>query len=291
MDHGIPVIWGFLLITIVVGTTGSLVFARLIRHSIEPLEAAIRALGEGVLRSKIKVIANDDIGSMAAYMNGALEQMTGTVSGIHYCSNKITDAATEILSRSTRAAETAITQRDRIRQISDSMLEMAQGVQRVSEDSGRASDSASNALEIARQGGLIVNSALVYMRTIAESVNAAAHKIEEPGRSSANLLQVPVRIVHQRLVLRSLRVGGGSYVKDDGNALILGHGLHLPGEKERRIGVVVHGVNNSSGLVHAVQGKESLNHSQHSEPHANQHYPCTQRQLRHASHLPDIFFT
>jgi len=184
MAHGIPVIWGALLATIVVGTAGALIFARLVRHSIEPLEAAIRALGEGVLRSKIKVVTNDDIGSMAAYMNGALEQMTGTVSGIDYCSNKITDAVAEILARSTRAAETAVIQRDRIRQISDSMQEMAEGAQHVSEDSSRASDSARNALEIARQGGLIVNDALINMRTIAESVNTTAHRIEELGRNS-----------------------------------------------------------------------------------------------------------
>jgi methyl-accepting chemotaxis protein len=184
MAHGIPLIWGFLLATIVVGTTGALIFARMVRHSIEPLEAAIRALGEGVLRSKVKVVTNDDIGSMAAYMNGALEQMTGTVSGIDYCSNKITDAAAEILARATRAAEAAVSQRDRIRQISDSMHAMVEGVQHVSEDSSRASDSARNTLEIARQGGQIVNDALVSMRMIAESVNATAHRIEELGRNS-----------------------------------------------------------------------------------------------------------
>ncbi len=187
MTHGIPLIWGFLLATIVVGTTGALIFARMVRHSIEPLEAAIRALGEGVLRGKVKVVTNDDIGSMAAYMNGALEQMTGTVSGIDYCGNRITDAAVEIQARATRAAEAAIMQRDRIRQISDSMHAMAEGVQHVSEDSSRASDSARNTLETARQGGLIVNDALVNMRTIADAVNATAHRIEELGRNSQQI--------------------------------------------------------------------------------------------------------
>ncbi len=187
MAHGIPLIWGFLVVTIVVGSTGSLVFTRMVRHSIEPLEAAIRALGEGVLRSKVKVVTSDDIGSMAAYMNGALEQMTGTVSGIDYCSDKITSAAEEILARATRAAEAAIVQRDRIKQISDSMGAMAEGVQHVSEDSSRASSSAMNTLEIARQGGLIVNDALVNMRRIAEAVNATRNRIEELGSNSEQI--------------------------------------------------------------------------------------------------------
>jgi methyl-accepting chemotaxis protein len=117
-------------------------------------------------------------------MNAALEQMTGTVSGIGYCSNKITAATEEILSHSTRSADAAVAQRDRIRQIGDSMREMVASVQNVSEDSSRASNSAGNAIEIARQGGQIVNDALVNMRMIAESVNATAKKIEELGNSS-----------------------------------------------------------------------------------------------------------
>ena len=184
LARGIPVIWAILLLTVVVGTSLALGFARLVRRSIEPLEAAIRSLGQGVLRGKVDILTSDDIGSMASYMNGALEQMTGTVSGIDYCSNKITAATSEILANSAHAAESAITQRDRIRQIGNSMQEMVASVQHVSEDSNRASDSAGNAVEIARQGGQIVNDALIHMRTIADSVNTTANKIAELGRSS-----------------------------------------------------------------------------------------------------------
>jgi len=184
LSRGIPTIWTILLLTILLGSGLDLIFANMVRRSIEPLEASIRALGQGVLRGKMDVLNSDDIGSMASYMNGALEQMTGTVSGIDYCSNKITDAASEIQSHTAHAAEAAITQRDRIRQIGDAMQHMAQGVQNVSADSHRASDSAESTVEIARQGGLIVNEALVTMRTIAESVNTTARKIEELGNSS-----------------------------------------------------------------------------------------------------------
>ncbi|MFZ1085733.1 MAG: methyl-accepting chemotaxis protein [Terracidiphilus sp.] len=190
LSHGIPTIWAILILTVIVGSVLDLTFANLVRRSIEPLEAAIRALGQGVLRGKVDVLSSDDIGSMASYMNGALEQMTGTVSGIDYCSNKISDAATEILSHSAHAAEAAITQRDRIRQIGDSMQQMAQGVQNVSEDSHRASDSAGNTVEIARQGGLIVNDVLVTMQTIADSVNATARRIEELGKNSDQIGQI-----------------------------------------------------------------------------------------------------
>jgi len=182
--RGIPLIWAILLVSVVVGATGAFWFAYAIRRSIEPLEAAILALGKGVIRSKVDVLSSDDVGSMSAFMNGALEQLTCTVSGIDYCSDKITVATNEILSRAKRAAEAAITQRDRIVQIGDSMREMVGSVQNVSFDSSRASDSAGNAVEIARQGGLIVDEALVTMRTIAESVNTTAKKIAELGKNS-----------------------------------------------------------------------------------------------------------
>jgi len=182
--RGIPAVWAILLFSIMVGTTGIFWFAHTIRRSIEPLEAAILALGKGVLRGKVEVLSADDVGSMSAFMNGALEQLTCTVSGIDYCSDKITSATNEILLSAKRAADAAITQRDRIVQIGDSMREMVGSVQNVSFDSSRASDSAGNAVEIARQGGLIVDEALVTMRTIAESVNATAEKIAELGKHS-----------------------------------------------------------------------------------------------------------
>jgi methyl-accepting chemotaxis protein len=182
--RGIPAVWTVLLITVIFGSAGSFSFAYVVRRSIEPLLAAIRALGKGVLRGKVEILSSDDIGSMSAYMNGALEQMTGTVSGIDYCSDKITVSINEILSHARRAAESAISQRDRIVQIGESMKEMVGSVQNVSDDSNHASVSANNAVEIARQGGLIVNEALVAMRTIAETVTATARKIEELGKNS-----------------------------------------------------------------------------------------------------------
>lgn len=181
---GIPACWAVLLITVIVGTCGALWFAHAIRRSIEPLEAAILGLGKGVLRGKVDILSSDDIGSMSAYMNGALVQLTGTVSGIDYCSDKITIATNDILSHVTRATESAITQRDRIAEIANSMREMVRSVQNVCEDSSRASHSANNAVEIAKQGGKIVNQGLVTMRSIAESVNATAQRIEELGRNS-----------------------------------------------------------------------------------------------------------
>jgi methyl-accepting chemotaxis protein len=49
----------------------------------------------------------------------------------------------------------------------DSMHPMAESLQHVAEDSSRASDSARNTLNIVRRGWLIVDDALVNMRTIA----------------------------------------------------------------------------------------------------------------------------
>ena len=190
ISRGIPEVWAVVLFTVVFGSTGAFMFAHLIRRSIEPLEAAIVALGKGVLRGQVDILSGDDIGSMSAYMNGALEQLTCTVSGIDYCSDQIATATNEILTRAKRTAESAFTQRDRIVQINNSMQEMVGNVQNVSEDSCRASESASNAVEIAKHGGLIVNEALVTMRTIAESVHATAQKIGELGKSSDQIGRV-----------------------------------------------------------------------------------------------------
>lgn len=184
VGRGIPEVWFILLFTVIAGTTGAFSFAHLVTRSIKPLEVAIQLLGRGVLKGSVDIHGADDLGYMAANMNGALEQMTATVSGIDYCSDKIASATGEILARTARSAESALTQRDQIRQIGDSMQQMVENVQRVSEDSHLASDSADNAIEIARQGGVIVNDALSTMRTIADSANATARKVQELGKNS-----------------------------------------------------------------------------------------------------------
>jgi len=153
-------------------------------------------LGKGVLKGNIKVLASDDIGYMSSYMNSALEQMTGTISGIDYCGDQITMAASEIMTRTARSAEAAIVQRDRIRQIGDSMQEMVESVQRVSDDSKCASESAGNTVEIARRGGMIVNDALIHMNSIAVSVNATAKKIEDLGKSSDQIGKI-VKVIDE----------------------------------------------------------------------------------------------
>jgi len=194
--HGIPEVWAIVLFAIVFSTVFTFRFSNQVSRSIKPLEAAIKMLGKGVLKGSVEVLSTDDIGYMSSYMNNALEQLTGTISGIDYCGDQITTAASEIMTRTARAAEAAITQRDRIRQIGESMQEMVESVQRVSEDSIRASGSAGNAVDIARQGGQIVNDALIHMNSIAVSVNATAKKIEELGKSSDQIGRI-VKVIDE----------------------------------------------------------------------------------------------
>jgi methyl-accepting chemotaxis protein len=194
--RGIPEVWTILVVVVALGAVGTLRFSDQVSRSIKPLEAAIKMLGQGVLKGNAEALSSDDIGSMATYMNGALEQMTGTIAGIDYCGDQITSAANEIMQRSARSAEAAIDQRDRIRQIGDSIHEMVQSAQQVSADSSRAADSANNAADIARQGGKIVNDALAHMNMIAESVNATAQKIEELGETSDQIGKV-VKVIDE----------------------------------------------------------------------------------------------
>ncbi|MGA2559001.1 MAG: methyl-accepting chemotaxis protein [Terracidiphilus sp.] len=184
LGHGIPEVWFILLFTVVSGTAVALLFARIVNRSIAPLDAAIQLLGSGVLKGSVEIHSSDDIGYLASYMNGALEQMTATVSGIDYCSQKISSATTEVSDRANRAAAAAVGQRDHLRQVSSSMKEMVSSVQEVSTESRSASALARNAVEIATSGGATVIESLGAMNAIALSVRAAATKIDDLGRSS-----------------------------------------------------------------------------------------------------------
>ena len=187
IQKGIPEVWAILIFTVVVGTTIALLFARIVSRSLAPLEKTIRQLGRGVLKGKIQVESGDDLGYLASYLNGALDQMTCTVSGIDFCSDKIASASDEIMGRTNRAAEVAVDQRDRLRLIGASMREMASNAQEISTGSISASRLAMDAAESASQGGGVVRDALNTMTEIATSVHTAADNVNELRRSSAQV--------------------------------------------------------------------------------------------------------
>lgn len=187
VNRGIPEVWTILLLTVVLGTTVALLFARMVSRSLAPLERAIQLLGSGVLKGKVDIRLSDDIGFLASYMNGALDQMTCTVSGIDYCSNQIASAAEEILGRTEHTAKTAANQRDQILQIGQAMKEMVTSVQQVAADSQSASLHAANAVEMADQGGTLASEALEAMKSIADSVHGAGQRIDDLGRSTAQI--------------------------------------------------------------------------------------------------------
>ena len=190
INRGIPAVWVILLFTIISGTSVALLFARMVRRTMAPLEKAVQLLGQGILKGDIDIQSNDDIGCLTSYMNGALDQMTRTVSGIDYCSDRISEATRDMVARTVRAAEMAVDQRDRVREIGDSMSDMVANVRHISLDSASASELAEQAINIARDGAGVVDEALHRMKNTAVSVGSTAVKVEKLGSSSEQIGKV-----------------------------------------------------------------------------------------------------
>jgi methyl-accepting chemotaxis protein len=141
------------------------------------------AAGDGDLTRRLPV-TSDEIGALSASVNMFLDKLQEIIRRVAESAQQLASAGEEISTSATQMASGADSQQSQTGQVAAAVQEMSSSVNEVSENSTKAAYSASRAVEVAQDGGNVVNEALVNMRAIAESVTTTAKKIEELGKSS-----------------------------------------------------------------------------------------------------------
>ena len=148
------------------------------------------AEGEGDLRKRLEVTAEDEIGELAKWFNTFMDKLHDILLQVRSNTESLAGAGIEIAESSREQTQGVETQRGQTDQVATAMQEMASTVQQVSENSNNASAASQKASETARQGGKIVEETLSRMRAIADSVSGTAKRVQELGKRSDQIGQI-----------------------------------------------------------------------------------------------------
>jgi methyl-accepting chemotaxis protein len=164
----------------------SMTISRSMVRRLDRLAERIRdvAQGEGDLTQRIEIDSKDEIAAAARWFNQFMDSLQETMGRVAGNTARLTSATTEISAAAAREAEGSKQQSGEITQVATAMEEMAATVAEVSTNANRVAEDARHAVEVAGQGGAIVQGALGRMQSIADSVGTTARRIEELGKRS-----------------------------------------------------------------------------------------------------------
>ncbi len=162
-----------------------------ISRSIAALVRAAKAIAGGDLTGKdLWSPTRDELGELTDAINQMKNNLRTMIGAVVTTAERVASASEEMSSSSNQQALGAEKQRDEASLVASAMIEMSSNVQQVSENSSRAAKAAGQAAETARQGGQIVETTLLQIREIAESVGETAKKVEELGHNSTQIGEI-----------------------------------------------------------------------------------------------------
>jgi methyl-accepting chemotaxis protein len=181
--------WWLLAAFAGVGLICGIAVAILVSHSvavsISGMMTLIHAIAENNLSvDDLDITTRDELGSAGTALNTMKNSLRVLIHSIARTAEHLASASEEISSSATQQAQGAETQKGQASQVATAMLQMSSTVQEVSDNSNRAAEASRQAAETAREGGTVVEQSLATMRSIAQSVSATAHKVEDLGKSS-----------------------------------------------------------------------------------------------------------
>jgi methyl-accepting chemotaxis protein len=162
-------------------------YAVLVRLVLTPIRGLVARMERADLNTSLVENRDDEIGALAKAFDRLIGTFREALLAVARTSEQLARASENIALAATQSAEGSHAQSDQVTQVATAMQEMSSTVVEVSSNSSIAAANAHKAAETARQGGKVVNEALVNMRSIADTVTATAGKIEELGRNSGQI--------------------------------------------------------------------------------------------------------
>jgi methyl-accepting chemotaxis protein len=179
------------LVGLVLGAVTATFIARSITRNVTQMLAVIQEIAANNLAvDDLSIDSQDEIGHAGSALNLMKNNLRDLVRKIAVTAEHVAQASEQISETATRQAHASEVQRDQSARAATAMQEMAATVLQVSDHSNRAAGASRDAAETARAGGAIVEETLAKMRTIAGSVEAAGHKMQNLGKSSDQIGQI-----------------------------------------------------------------------------------------------------
>lgn len=172
----------------IIAVTG-LIFL-LVTMAFRPLNVVtekVRQLSDGDLRITIDNDREDEIGMLSKAMNRMVQSFNIIIDGILTTSNKVVGAVDSIRSNSNKVSEGAKNQTSQAHQIATAAEEMSQTITDIARNASVASDSSSEALEIAQSGKEVTEIAVETIGKVYNSTVELSSLIERLNKRSSEI--------------------------------------------------------------------------------------------------------
>ena len=178
-------------LALLMGAAVSAAFSRRFSLAVEMLLERADAISKGDLTgADIDVKSSDELGKLTIAINRMKQSLRSMIGSAARSAGQMAQACEEISASASQQAQGASLQRDQTTQVSAAMQEMSATVEEVSHSSVRAANAARAAAETAREGGKIVSDYLLKMRTIEDSMSAAASQVRQLGERSEQIGEI-----------------------------------------------------------------------------------------------------
>ncbi len=142
-----------ILALVVSGVAAGLVFARMIVGSLVDVAAQARRAAGGDLGARIAVHGSDELGDMAASLNGMLETFEGVINQVQHSTTQTADASRQLASGSEQLSSGAGEQAASVEETTSSLEQMSASITQNAENSRQTEEMASRACATQRRAG------------------------------------------------------------------------------------------------------------------------------------------
>ena len=180
-----------LIFTIILGLSLALWTARSIALPVQEVARVAGRIADGDLTSEpVEVRSADEVGQLAQSVNVMQRRLRELITAVSQNAERISTASEQLSATAAHQAQNADAERDQTRQVATAMQEMSATVLQVSDNSAKASEASTKALETARHGGSTIQDTLGKMRAIADSTATTSDRIQKLGASSQQIGEI-----------------------------------------------------------------------------------------------------
>jgi twitching motility protein PilJ len=159
------------------------------QNQIMELLDIVTAASEGDFTKKAHV-TEDTFGSLADSFNLMVEELSNLINRVRTAAEQVSSTTQEILVSTEQMAQGAEDQALQIANTSTAIDEMSVSIQRVSDNADSAAGAARKAVQVAQQGGDIVNRTVERLQKMRSTVQDTAAKIKVLGESSLEIGEI-----------------------------------------------------------------------------------------------------
>ncbi|MFE6796691.1 methyl-accepting chemotaxis protein [Paenibacillus chitinolyticus] len=171
--------------------------ARIISRPLNQVVGLVGKVSAGDLTEVTDIDTRDEIGQLAKSVNEMVYSLRSTVGGILTSAESVSAAAEQISASTQEIASGSVSQAGAAQTIHELFKELSTAITSVATSAEQASEVSSDALNIAQQGGKIVNSSIESMNQVNEQVS----RLEEDSNKIGEIIEVIDDIAEQTNLL------------------------------------------------------------------------------------------